>query len=109
MNDLLVGKLVRLAAYDPEEMGKAFSRWTRDSEYWRLMDTSPARMPSANGVTKHIEKDMDELDASIYFFGVRRLDDNALIGEMILHVVNWAGGDAFVGLTIGERENWGKG
>lgn len=109
MNDLLVGNLVRLAAYDPEEMGKAFSRWTRDSEYWRLMDTSPARMPSSNRVTKFIEKDMDELDASIYFFGVRRLEDDALIGEMILHVINWAGGDAFVGLTIGERENWGKG
>ena len=109
MNDLLVGKLVRLAAYDPEEMGKAFSRWTRDSEYWRLMDTGPARLPSTKGATKHFEKDLEELDPSIYFFGVRRLDDNALIGEMVLDVVSWAGRDAFVGLTIGERDNWGKG
>jgi len=109
MNDLLAGKLVRLAAYDPEEMGKAFSRWARDSEYWRLMDSGPARMPSAKKAKEFFEKDMDELDASIYFFGVRRLADDALIGEMVLDVVNWAGGDAFVGLTIGERENWGKG
>ena len=84
MNDLLVGKLVRLAAYDPEEIGKALSRWTRDSEYWRLMATSPAHIPSANGAIKFLEKEMDKLDASLYFFGVRRLDDNALIGEMVL-------------------------
>ena len=109
MNDIFTGKLVRLSAYDPEEVGKAFSNWSRDSEYWRLMDAGAARAFSVKQVVKFFEKDIDEASPAIYFFGVRTLADDKLIGEMILDVVNWSGRDAFVGLGIGERENWGKG
>ncbi len=109
MNDIFTGKLVRFSAYDPEEVGKAFSNWSRDSEYWRLMDAGAARVFSVKQVVKFFEKDIDETSPAIYFFGVRTLADDKLIGEMILNVVNWSGRDAFVGLSIGERENWGKG
>ena len=109
MKDIYTGKLVRLAAYDPEEVGKAFSTWSRDSEYWRLMDSGPAHLFSARDAVKHFEKEMEEPDTGVYFFGVRTLAEDKLIGEMILDVVNWSGRDAFVGLSIGERENWGKG
>ena len=109
MNDLLAGKLVRLAAYDPEEVGKAFSRWTRDSEYWRLMDSGPAHIVSARDATAFFDKQVSDQNSGDYFFCVRRLADDSLIGEMVLEVVNWRSGDAFVGLSIGERENWGKG
>ena len=109
MSEILTGNLVRLAAFDPQEMGKAFSTWSRDSEYWRLMDAGVVRMPSDKDAIKHFEKEAEELDTSVYLFGARRLADDALIGEMVLDVVNWTGRDAFVGLSIGQRENWGKG
>ena len=109
MSQILTGKLVRLAALDPEEIGKALSTWSHDSEYWRLMDAGVARMPSAKDAVKHFEKDLEEPDPGIYSFSARRLEDNKLIGEMVLEVVNWTGRDAFVGLSIGERENWGRG
>jgi len=109
MNDLLTGKLVRLAPYDPEEIGKAFSKWSRDSEFWRLMGAGAAFMPSARQATKFFEKDMGELSPAVHFFGVRTLADDSLIGEMALEVISWSGRDAFVGLSIGERNNWGKG
>ena len=109
MNDLLTGTLVRLAAYDPEEVGKAFSSWSRDSEYWRLMDMGAVRLHSSKEATRFFTEEIEELSSAIYFFGVRTLANDKLIGEMVLDVVNWSGRDAFVGLSIGERENWGKG
>ena len=33
MKDIFTGKLVRLSAFDPEEMSKAFARWNLNSEY----------------------------------------------------------------------------
>ena len=109
MNEILTGKLVRLAAFDPEEMGKAFSAWSRNSEYWRLMDAGVVRRLSARDAVKHFEKELEEPETGIYLFSARRLSDDRLIGEMALEVVNWTGRDAFVGLSIGERENWGRG
>jgi len=109
MKDILTGKLVRLSAFDPEELGKALSNWGRDSEYWRLMAGSPMTLHSAKDAAKSFEKDVAELSPDSYFFGARTLADDTLIGEMTLEVVNWSGRDAFVGLSIGERANWGKG
>ena len=109
MNEILSGKLVRLAAFDPEEMGKAYSGWTRDSEYWRLMDIAAARLSSVKAATRYFEKEASEPEAGVYAFSVRTMADDTLIGEMVLDVVNWGARDAYVGLSIGDRANWGKG
>ena len=66
-------------------------------------------MTSAKAASKWMEKEVEELSPAIYFFGVRTLADDTLIGDMILEVVDWSGRDAFVALSIGEQENWGKG
>jgi len=109
MNNLLTGKLVCLAASDPEVMGKAFSGWTRDSEFFRLMSAGVATLSSIKQVTGWFEKDINDATLGTHFFGVRTLADDTLIGEINLEVVNWSVRDAFVGLSIGERQNWGKG
>jgi len=44
-----------------------------------------------------------------YYFGIRTLAEDKLIGELGLDVVNWPGREAFVGLGIGETEYWSKG
>ena len=109
MKNLLIGKLVRLAACDPEEMGKSFSAWSRDSEYFRLMSAGVSSMFSVKQTTSFYEKDLNDAALRAYYFGVRTIADDRLIGEINLEMVNWSGRDAFVGLSIGERENWGKG
>jgi RimJ/RimL family protein N-acetyltransferase len=109
MIDLLTGRLVRLTAFDPEDMGKAFSTWSRDSEYWRLMDAGAAFVHSAKDSTRRIEKDVLEFDPAVYSFSVRRIADDELIGEMTLDVVNWSAGNAYIGLSIGDRQNWNQG
>ena len=109
MNDVFTGKLVRLSAFDPEEMSKAFPRWNRNSEYFRLLNSSGQPMQSSKAALKWMEEEANELSPGGYLFSIRRLEDDKLIGELALDVVNWSGGDAFVGLGIGETEYWGRG
>jgi RimJ/RimL family protein N-acetyltransferase len=109
MNDIFTGKLVRLSAYDPEEMSKAYSRWNRNSEYQRLLSSSAIPLQSATAASEWMEEELRKVSPASYFFSIRTLADDQLIGELGLDIVDWSGRDAFVGLGIGETEYWSKG
>jgi len=109
MKDIFNGKFVRLSAFDPEEMSKAWPRWNRNSEYFRLFNSSARPMQSPKAALKWMEEELAEISAAIYPFGIRTLAEDKLIGEIFLDVVDWSGRDAFVGLGIGETEYWSKG
>lgn len=109
MKDILKGELVRLSALDADELGKAFSRWNRDSEFRRLLDAGAARMDSQKAAQKWLEKEIEEQSVNQHWFSIRKLDDDKLLGDIDLYVYDWTGRDSFVGLGIGEREFWGKG
>jgi len=108
MDDLFKGKLVRLTGIDPEEVSKSFSQWNRDSEYKRLLDTDPPRLHSSKAIKEWIEKDIEK-QTDMYWFAIRTLEDDRLLGDITLSVINRGSRDAFVGIGIGEREFWGKG
>jgi RimJ/RimL family protein N-acetyltransferase len=109
MNDVFSGNSVRLSAFDPEEMSKASPGWNRNSEYFRLLNSSGQPMQSSKAALKWMEEEVAELSPASYYFSIRTLADDRLIGELALDVVSWSGGDAFVGLGIGESAYWGKG
>lgn len=109
MKDILKGRLVRLSAVDPQELGKAYSHWNRDSEFKRLLDTDPPRLYSTTGVKHWQEKELEKGTTTFYFFAVHALADNSLLGDVTLDVINWGAREAFVGLGLGERQSWGKG
>lgn len=108
MEDLFVGKLVRLAGIDPEEASKSFAQWNRDSEYMRLLDTDPPRLHSTKAIKEWLEKDLEK-ETDMYWFAIRALDDDRLLGDLSLSVINWGSREAFAGIGIGARELWGKG
>jgi len=109
MKDIYKGELVRLSAIDKEEMSKAFSRWSRDTEFRRFMDSGVFPMISHKNLQSMVEKDLEESSVNQHWFSIRKLDNDMLLGDIDLYVYNWSGRDAFVGLGIGEREFWGKG
>ena len=109
MKDVYTGKLVRLGAVDPEEMSKAISIWNRDSEYTRLLNMTARPLNSAKAIQKWMEKAIEEVSPTEFFFTIRTLDENKLLGGLGLDVITWASREAFVAIFIGERENWGKG
>lgn len=109
MKDIFTGKLVRLSAIDADEFSKAFALWGRDSEFNRLLHTTASGLQSSNNVKRWLEKDIEDLATGFYPFSIRTLVDDKLVGGTDLDVTNWNGRNAFVGIFIGERENWGKG
>ncbi|MBI5354655.1 MAG: GNAT family N-acetyltransferase [Chloroflexi bacterium] len=110
MKDILKGQLVRLSAVDPEELGKAYANWKRDSELNRLFDTSASGLHSAKASSAFFEKMVKDESPEEYYFSIRMLEDNRLLGDINLDVVNnWLGRNAFVGIGIADRNDWGKG
>jgi len=108
MEDLFNGKLVRLAGIDPEEASKTFAQWNRDSEYMRLLDSDPPRLHSTKAIKEWLEKELEKA-TDMYWFAVRALEDDRLLGDVTLSVINWGSREAFAGIAIGAREFWGKG
>jgi RimJ/RimL family protein N-acetyltransferase len=109
MKQLLTGRLVTLAAPDPEEMSKLLADSNRDSEYKRLADSGAPRLHSAKKSKEWLEKELGEMGETMYWFAIRSTRDNQLLGDITLDVTLWNARDAFVGLGIGLREFWGKG
>lgn len=105
--NLYAGPLVRLAAVDADRDTAALARWTRDTEYRRLLDSDPARYESAAQVKEGIEKRAERPNG--YQFGIHVAADDTFIGFVGLWVVNWAAAEAFVGIGIGDRAYWSKG
>ena len=110
MIDIFKGDLVRLSAVDAEELGKAYAQWNRDSELDRLFDAHAAKMSSSKAGAKFFEKIIEENSPAEHYFTIRSLEDNRLLGDINLDVINnWNSRDSFVGLGIGNRDDWGKG
>jgi RimJ/RimL family protein N-acetyltransferase len=108
--ELFKGELVRLTAEEPQVLAETFARWNRDSEYHRLLDNDPASQWSARQMKAWIEKDTQgDNPTAGYFFQIRALAEDKLIGFIGLGGIRWPHGDAWVGIGIGERDYWGKG
>ena len=87
MKNLYRGELVRITAEDYETLAKVESRWSNDSEYNRLASVRPSRPFSEKSIKDWYEK-QNEHDPrpERYFFSVRTLDEDKLIGYFNLWV-----------------------
>ncbi|MBN1658358.1 MAG: GNAT family N-acetyltransferase [Anaerolineae bacterium] len=97
--DLFHGEMVRLAA--PEEGdAAAFARWSEDAGYLRGLDTDYARPLSEQEMSKRLERSPD--DRGSVEFRIRTLDDDTLIGFVVLHSIEWNNRAASLAIGIGE-------
>lgn len=109
MKDLFLGELVRLTAEEPEFRAKQEARWARDTEFHRLAGSGPAELYSDKKIKEWIEKGLEDgFKPERYFFSIRALDSDKLIGFLGLWL-NLIHSEVWVGIGIGEREYWGKG
>ena len=103
---LLTGTLTRLAAPNVDTDLDVWTAWARNSEFLRLLDADPAKPWSR----QQARKDLEELPKDNQFpFVVRALADDRLVGFVGLFGVQWTHGDAWVGIGIGDENDWGKG
>jgi RimJ/RimL family protein N-acetyltransferase len=109
MENLFLGKLVRLAADNPEPSSQAFMRWRRNSQFLRLLDSEAPLLWSAKEIKDWIEKDLEKDTPGGYYFKIHALEDDRLIGFVGLRGILWSQRDAWAGIGIGEPEYWGRG
>ena len=109
VSDMLTGDLVLLSAVEPKELAEAFARWNQDSEYQRFGMIEPANQLSVKKMTEWTERDQEKERPDFYFFGIRTLEGNRLVGTCGLGGDLFPHGEGFVGIGIGERELWSHG
>jgi len=106
---LFTGELVRLTVEEPQVAAEAAIQWGRNSEYMRLLDSFPARQWSTKKVQGWVEKEQDQPQPDLFTFGIRTKGEDRLIGGISLDGVKWTHGESFLGIGLGDRQDWGKG
>jgi RimJ/RimL family protein N-acetyltransferase len=102
----LQGESVYLRATDPEKDMKFYSGWQRDALYDRFMDSMPAVMYGKDQMKEWYEK---QIASHLSSFMIVHKEDDIPIGFIEISGYDWHSGNAWLGIGIGERENWGKG
>ncbi len=101
---LFSGALTRLAAPLPEDKD-VFAAWTRSDDYLRLLDDDPVR-PASPAAFGHFD---GAGSGDSYYFHIRTLQDDALIGFVALFNLKWSNQSAEMAIGIGAPEYRGKG
>jgi RimJ/RimL family protein N-acetyltransferase len=105
---MLLGELVRLVVEEPDVEAETFVRWSRNSEFLRLLDSEPPALWSKKKALEWIEKDLESDEARIGL-SIRTTEGDRPIGFVGLDGIRWNQGDSYVAIGIGEEEFWGKG
>jgi RimJ/RimL family protein N-acetyltransferase len=105
--ELLNGEAVYLAALEPEKAAELFSRWAGDTEYLRLANSDPVIQFSVAGIKTWLEEHLYDKDNFSFIIHTRQ--ENRAIGDIGLFGIDWIHRNAYLGIAIGEREEWGKG
>ncbi len=108
MKDIYRGTLVRLSDDSPELLAKAFVRWDRDTEQHRLADSDPAQLWSEKKLKEFLEK-RAEANSKSFRFSIHTLDEDKLIGGVGLWISSWTHAETWLGISIAERDYWGRG
>ncbi len=106
---LFDGKLIRLAAFDPDRDAEIESKWTHDPEYWCLQSAAPMRPLSASQIKSNYAKAEKEPRGSLFHFSIRTLTDDRLVGFARLSSIEWTNGLAHLTLGIGSADDRRKG
>jgi RimJ/RimL family protein N-acetyltransferase len=110
-DSLFEGKTVCLAPIDHDKDPEVESKWTHDPDYLRLLNPQPIRPLSPAQVKKKyeaIEKEVEETK-NLFYFTIRRREDDRLVGFARLYWIEWTNSNGFVQLGIGNPADRGRG
>jgi len=94
---------------EPEAHAKMEAQWQRDSELNRLAHAKPAVLFSEVQIKKWKDENLEKgFQSYRYPFSVRSLKEDKFIGYFTLWV-DFVHADAMVGISMCDRDFWGKG
>ena len=104
--NLLCGTHVRLTAVENDD-APHIARWYEDTAFTRLQDSNAAIPKNAAQISRELEQ-MAQASNSLNF-AIRLTSDDSLIGTIGFYEIEWSNQVAWLGVGIGERDQWGKG
>lgn len=104
--NILCGARVRLAPPIADD-APSIARWHADAEFLRLFDARPAYPQSEAELARWLEDRRRE--EGTYFFAMRPLDGDELLGIVELDGIMWPHRHAWLSIAIGEARNRGRG
>jgi RimJ/RimL family protein N-acetyltransferase len=81
------------------------NRWFEDGELFRLLDERVAKIPTVENTKEFIEK----INKEGFIFGIHSRKDLTLIGFVGLGLINFYAREAWVGISIGDHGDQGRG
>lgn len=108
-NTLLTGKLTRLIAAEPDARGELVAKWSWDSEFMQLFNTSLVMPRAVKAAQAWTREHAQQIRPEHYQFMIQRLEDDCIIGETGLADALNPSGEAWFWIGIGERALWGRG
>lgn len=106
MRDPLRGLRLRLTAVTDADL-PALARWRADGAFLRLLDSDPAVPRSEAQLAEWLRS--SQASASGYLFGIRRLDDDALLGYIELDGIAWSQRTTWFSIAIGDPQERNRG
>jgi RimJ/RimL family protein N-acetyltransferase len=103
-SEAIQGNLVRLRRPLMDEDANCLYRWTRDSEYFRLLLAEPARFLGSDEQKKWIT----QICQNGSFWMINTLKNDETIGEIHLMDIDQEAGGAWLSVAIGEKQHWGR-
>jgi len=82
-------------------------RWQKDAELMALSGNAPLRESFLEYLTRNVSA--YDAAAGMESFAIRTQPENRHIGNCALYNIDYAAGEAQLGIAIGERDCWGKG
>ena len=113
--NLFIGQRVRLTAADPEKDPPLIAAWSHDPEFVQLLSSGIARPWTPAVIKKEIEESLgeDEPKPGMFPFLIRTLEAEGqparLIGLVDLDIPHWPHRNAWLGIGLGQRADWGQG
>jgi len=105
-NNLLHAERVYLAAIRRDEMD-IYHKWFTNPELSRLMSGGVTILRTRERLEKAF--DANAKDENSYYFGIRARDDDRLLGNCDIEIESQSSRHGWVGIFIGEPDDWGKG
>ncbi|GIN85207.1 N-acetyltransferase [Heyndrickxia sporothermodurans] len=102
-NHLFHGELVKLTGVRDEDFA-LMMKWGEDAEYLRNVDTDIA-IPK----TKQQFEAESTSSSNSFYFQVRTIQEDQLIGFVVIHSIEWNNRAGMLAIGIGEAKNRNKG
>lgn len=108
---LFQGKLVYFSSLNLEADPAQQARWMQDSAAMRLHTKGSTRPLSAARMKRRLEKIEKEQEEkrSTFYFNLRTLDGERLVGYARLFYIEWTHSTAFLELLIGDAQDRSRG